>query len=546
MIEPILSVRDLFVDFGAGKQANPAVGGIDFDVMPGEILALVGESGSGKSVTAMSILGLLPKNATRTGSIRFEGRNLVDLSEKELHAVRGQGISMVFQDPVAALNPVLAIGFQLSEAVKKNDPTLSRADVNAKCVELLTMVEISDPGSRLRYYPHQLSGGQCQRIVIAMALAGEPRLLIADEPTTALDVTVQAEVLDVLRRLHDKLGTSILIITHDMGVVADLADRVVIMRGGKIVETNDVQGLFSNPKAAYTQELLAAVPRFGEKTESSIVPQGTLVLDVRDLVVEYGSRLSNRFRAVDGVSLQVFSGEIVALVGESGSGKTTIGRCALGLAPITAGTITVAGAQLGHVTRAELTEMRKRVGFVFQNPAASVDPRHTIGDIVGEPLRALGGLRGPALRNRVQNLLKSVDLPGNWSDRYPHEVSGGQLQRVAIARAVALDPQLLIADEPTSALDVSVQAKVLDLFRELQKRLGFGCLFISHNLAVVDNLCDRIAVMSKGTLVEQGERQKVFRSPEHPYTRRLIDSCPVPNPDEQRLRREARLTTSAA
>ncbi|MBC7594939.1 MAG: ABC transporter ATP-binding protein [Kineosporiaceae bacterium] len=541
MTQPILAVRDLIVDFRVDRKLVRAVNGVNFEVMPGEILALVGESGSGKSVTAMSILGLLPDNAARTGSIRFEDKNLVDMTAKELTAVRGGDISMIFQDPIAALNPVFTIGFQLGEAVKLQSPSLNKALVNAKSVELLGQVGIPDPESRLSYYPHQLSGGQCQRIMIAMALAGEPLLLIADEPTTALDVTVQAEVLEVLRELHGQLGTSIMIITHDMGVVADLADRVVVMREGQSVETNDVYSLFNRPRAAYTKELLAAVPRFGEKTAPSIANKGELVLDIQDLVVEFGFRLRHKFRAVDSVSLQVHAGEIAALVGESGSGKTTIGRCAVGLTPITSGTISVAGIQLSHAKRAEITKARKRVGVVFQNPATSLDPRLTIGAIVAEPLRVLTDLRGAALRVRVRELLDSVELRGDWSERYPREMSGGQLQRVSIARAVALDPLLLIADEPTSALDVSVQAKVLDLFRELQQRLGFACLFISHNLAVVDTLCDRVAVMRKGVLVEQGDREQVFRDPQHEYTRRLIDSCPVPDPDEQRERRVARL-----
>lgn len=541
MTEPILAVRDLIVDFRVDRKPFRAVDGLNFDVMPGEILALVGESGSGKSVTAMSILGLLPDNATRTGSIHFEGKDLVDMTEKELTAIRGGDISMIFQDPIAALNPVFTIGFQMGEAVKLQNSSLNREQVDAKSVELLSQVGIPDAAGRLGYYPHQLSGGQCQRIMIAMALAGEPRLLIADEPTTALDVTVQAEVLDVLRRLHGRLGTSIMIITHDMGVVADLADRVVVMREGRPVETNDVRSLFHRPQAAYTQELLAAVPRIGEKTAPSVMNKGELVLDIQDLVVEFGFRLRHKFRAVDSVSLKVHVGEITALVGESGSGKTTIGRCAIGLTPITSGTISVAGVQLSHAKRAQITEMRKRVGVVFQNPATSLDPRLTIGAIVAEPLRALTDLRGAPLRNRVRELLDSVELRGDWSERYPREMSGGQLQRVSIARAVALDPLLLIADEPTSALDVSVQAKILDLFRELQLRLGFACLFISHNLAVVDTLCDRVAVMKKGVLVEQGDRERVFRDPQHEYTRQLIDCCPVPDPDEQRVRRDARL-----
>ena len=549
---PLLAVSDLTVTFDVDGQISTGVESASFEVGQGEILALVGESGSGKSVTAMAVLGLHPGNATVTGSIRFDGRELLGLSNAELRGVRGAQIAMIFQDPLAALNPVFTVGFQLMEAVRAHDRKLSRADARARVVELLTLVEIPNPDARLKDYPHQFSGGQCQRIVIAMALARDARLLIADEPTTALDVTVQAEILDVLRRMRSRLDSSILIITHDMGVVADLADRVVVMRGGHVVESNNVHELFRAPQAAYTQDLLAAVPRFGDRgssVRSEMLGREAVgtelpahaVLDIRNLVVQYGKRVARLNRAVDDVTLSVQRGEIFGVVGESGSGKTTMGRAAIGMAPIHSGTIDVGGTRVDTRNRADRLAMRRSVGVVFQNPATSLNPRYSIADTVSEPLRVHRGLGGTELRDRTDALLESVGLDGRWRDRYPHELSGGQRQRVAIARAVSLGPDLLIADEPTSALDVSVQAQVLDVFRELQENLGFACLFISHDLAVIDTVCDRVAVMSRGTIIEQGEREQVLNDPQHDYTRRLIASAPVPDPVEQRERRLARL-----
>jgi len=544
MTDPVLSVTDLSVVFDVDGEPLTAVKSASFDVLRGEILAIVGESGSGKSVSAMSILGLLPRNATVAGSIRFDGRELLGLAKDELRTIRGARIAMIFQDPAAALNPVFTIGFQLVEAIREHNRHLSRAQARARAIELLESVEVPEAAKRLGYYPHQLSGGQCQRIMIAMALACDPELLIADEPTTALDVTVQAEVLEVLRSMRERLSASILIITHDMGVVADMADRVVVMRHGEVVDTAPVDQLFAAPTAVYTRELLDAVPRLGARPVPADVPDAAVpVLEISSLTVDFGSRLRGRFRAVDDASLSVGRGEIVALVGESGSGKTTLGRAAIGLSPVSGGSVSVNGVDLATAGRAERHAMRQTVGVVFQNPATSLNPRYSIGETVEEPLRVHLGLRGSALRDRADALLTDVGLGGAWRERYPHELSGGQRQRVAIARAVALDPALLIADEPTSALDVSVQAKVLDVFRELQQRLGFACLFISHDLAVVDSLCDRVAVMQRGVIIEQGERSVVLGSPQHDYTRRLIASAPVPHPAQQRERRLARLAS---
>ncbi|MEN1976623.1 ABC transporter ATP-binding protein, partial [Cellulomonas olei] len=504
--EPVLRVRDLTVTFRVDGGRSPdvhAVRGVSYDLLPGEVLAVVGESGSGKSVSSLALLGLLPGTARVSGSARLGDQELVGLDRRALSEVRGRRIAMIFQDPGNALDPVFTVGYQLREMLRRHVPGLTRAQRTARAVELLRMVELPDPEERLRFYPHQLSGGQAQRVMIAMALACDPEILVADEPTTALDVTVQQEVLDVLRRLRERTSAAIVLITHDMGVVADLADRVVVMRDGEVVETAEVAALFAAPAAAYTRTLLAAVPRIGAPARDSAADDRERpALNVERLVVEYRNRRGRVVRAVDDVTLRVQPGEMVALVGESGSGKSTLGRCALGLAPLTSGTVEVVGTRLGTDTPRAVRAARTRIGVVFQNPAASLNPRYTVGESVAEPLRVHAGLRGPALDARVAELLESVELPAAWASRYPHELSGGQRQRVSIARAVSLDPELLIADEPTSALDVSVQATVLELFRSIQQRLRFACLFISHDLAVVDELADRVAVMHRGRLVE--------------------------------------------
>jgi peptide/nickel transport system ATP-binding protein len=535
---PVLTVRDLSVRFQVdkGRQADvAAVTKLSYEVGAGEILAIVGESGSGKSVSSMAVMGLLPDTATVTGSARMGDTELLGLSRAALSDIRGKRISMVFQDAIGALDPVFTVGFQLREVLARHRPDLDRAQRDARAIELLRLVDLPDPEARMRFYPHQFSGGQCQRVMIAMALACDPELLIADEPTTALDVTVQAEVLDVLRRLRDRTSAAIILITHDMGVVADLADRVVVMRHGEAVESAEVHQLFAAPGAAYTQQLLSAVPRIGAPARPSSTQPGA-VLEVDDLVVEYSSR-RRTVRAVDGVSLQIAPGELLALVGESGSGKSTLGRAALGLAPITSGAIRINGVDVASGSRTAQRDVRRRVGVVFQNPLGSMNPRYTVAESVGEPLAVHAGLRGEKLHARVTELLESVELPGAWTERYPHELSGGQRQRVAIARAIALQPDLLIADEPTSALDVSVQATVLELFRRLQQEFRFACLFVSHDLAVVDELADRVAVMHHGRLAEIGDRLQVLQAPRDAYTRTLLDAAPVPDPQVQRARR---------
>ena len=538
--DAVLGIRDLRVRFGK-RDPIEVVHGLDLDIAQGEVVAVVGESGSGKSVTALSVIGLLPENARATGSITLQGRELLGLEASEMRRLRGAEIALISQDPVASLNPVFTIGFQVVEAVRAHDRRLSTRAARQRAVELLELVDLPEPERRMKQYPHELSGGQCQRVGIAMALASDPRLLIADEPTTALDVTVQAEVLDVLARIGRQEGRAILLITHDMGVVAELADRVVVMRDGELVEQGSVRGVLLKPTAPYTKQLLSAVPRIGSRLASVAEPTtDAAVLDVADLEVTYGGRIRGLFRAVEGVSLQVGRGEILGLVGESGSGKSTIGRAIIGAAPVTGGSIRVDGVDMLAASRAVRRETRRKIGVVFQNPALSLNPRYTVRQSVAEPLHAIRGLQGSELSDRVDALLDSVGLLERAA-RYPHELSGGQKQRVAIARGVALDPDLLIADEPTSALDVSVQAQVLDVFRELQERLKFACVFISHDLAVVDELCDSVTVLRRGVVVESGSRERVLQHPSDDYTRRLLAAAPVPDPDLQQERRAARL-----
>ncbi|GAA1955981.1 ABC transporter ATP-binding protein [Amycolatopsis minnesotensis] len=543
MGERVLEFTGLEIGFATAQGVTEAVKGISFGVRPGEVVAVVGESGSGKSATSLSALGLLPSTATVDGSVVLAGDDLLKLSEKDLRARRGDDIAMVFQEPMTALNPLRTIGWQVAEALLLHRE-LSTADARARAEELLALVGIDEPGRRLDQYPHELSGGLRQRVMIAMALSCEPKVLIADEPTTALDVTVQAEILDLLRRMRDELGTAIVLITHSMGVVADLADRVVVLYRGEIVEEGDVRRVFAEPSHDYTRRLLAAVPHLGRAPARVVEAKRAdepPALVVRDLVVDFaGRRGAGKFRAVDEVSFEIAPREVLGLVGESGSGKTTVGRCAVRLQKPSSGRIEVFGTDVAGLPPRRLREVRKRIGMVFQDPASSLDPRMTVGECVAEPL-VLGKSGSRAAREaRVAELLDSVRLEKAHRDRYPHELSGGQRQRVSLARALAMDPALLVADEPTSALDVSVQAAVLDLLGQLQRELGFACLFISHDLAVIDQLADRVVVMRKGKVVEQGTRDEVLRTPKEDYTRRLLASAPVPDPVEQRARRESR------
>ncbi|CAL8974590.1 Glutathione import ATP-binding protein GsiA [Cellulomonas sp. T2.31MG-18] len=557
--EPVIDVRDLKVTFATDAGDVAAVRGVSLHVDPGQVLAIVGESGSGKTVTARSILGLLPETALASGAVVLRrnddaaSSDVLSLSPSRLREVRGRDAAMVFQEPSTALNPVFPVGWQIAEGLRAHR-RLTRAEAHREAVDVLRRVGIPDPEERTKHYPHQFSGGQKQRIVIAQALVLNPGLVIADEPTTALDVTVQAEILDLLRRLPEEFGTAIVLITHNMGVVADLADQVAVMYHGRIVEQADVRTLFSAPQHPYTRALLDAVPRVGgpRLRPARTAPVGDTaltaapstaapVVEARSLTITYPGRFRRPgFTAVDGVDLSIHAGEVLGLVGESGSGKTTIGRAIAGLTPVTGGELTVLGTQVRGIHERDFRAVRRRIGFVFQDPATSFNPLLTIAACVAEPLLVHGVAKDlDAARPRVDELLEAVQLPKAYGDRFPHELSGGQRQRASLARALALDPELLIADEPTSALDVSVQARVLDLFARLQEELGFACLFISHDLAVVDLLADRIAVLHHGKLVEQGTGAQVLGAPQDPYTQRLLASLPVPDPVEQAERREA-------
>ncbi|WP_166843789.1 ABC transporter ATP-binding protein [Isoptericola sp. BMS4] len=552
----VASITDLAVSFATDAGPVRAVDGVSLDVREGEVLAVVGESGSGKTVTAKTLLGLLPETATTRGAVVLSGRDggttdLVRASAAQLRAARGRDVAMVFQEPSSVLNPVQTVGWQIAEGLRAHGD-VPKKEARRRAIEVLRQVGIPDPEHRVDHYPHQFSGGQKQRVVIAMALVLNPGLIVADEPTTALDVTVQAEILDLLRRLRDSTGTAIVLITHNMGVVADLADRVAVMFQGKVVEQAPVEELFADPQADYTRALLKAVPRIGEGTARAVEraagrPDGWAesdpVVRAEHLTVTYPGRFRQpAFTAVDDVSLDIRPGEVLGLVGESGSGKTTIARAIAGLTPVSDGSLRVLGTEMRGARTRRLRPMRTRLGFVFQDPGTSFNPLLTIAECVAEPLVVHGRFASPrAARGRVDELLEAVQLPRSYGDRFPHELSGGQRQRASLARGLALEPELLVADEPTSALDVSVQARVLELFAELQAELGFACLFVSHDLAVVDLLADRIAVLYRGRLVEQGTGEQVLGSPREDYTRRLLGSLPVPDPVEQARRREALL-----
>ncbi|PAK96991.1 ABC transporter ATP-binding protein [Brevibacterium casei] len=589
----MLDVDHLDVTFSTDAGDVHAVKDVSLAVRPGEVLAIVGESGSGKTVTARSILGLLPETAQRSGAVVLSGSDVLAVSAEELREMRGSDVAMVFQEPSTALNPVFTVGWQIAEGLRAHHRKASRAELKAKVVAAMEQVGIPDAEHRFDYYPHQFSGGQKQRIVIAMALALGAKLIVADEPTTALDVTVQAEILDLLRELRDETGTAIVLITHNMGVVADLADRVAVMYRGDLIEVSPVKTLFSDPKEQYTRDLLAAVPKLGSTvvgsrkaaaaadratavdrepgpavdrdtaraagtesvaTASAGEPERTAasardsVVVANGLDIVYPGGLGRPdFHAVKSVSFEIRAGEVYGLVGESGSGKTTIGRAIAGLTRASGGSLSVLGHEMVGFRERSFRSIRKRIGFVFQDPAASFNPHLTIGECIAEPFaihRSELSVRDRGAR--VLELLDSVQLPADYAGRYPHELSGGQRQRASLARGLALDPELLIADEPTSALDVSVQAKVLELFVELQNRFDFAALFISHDLAVVDMLSDRIGVLYHGRLLEEGTGEQVLGSPSNDYTKRLIASLPVPDPVEQAQRREAARQLRAA
>jgi len=560
-----LSVEHLCVDFSTAGRLHEAVTDLTFEIQPGEILALAGESGSGKSVTALAVLGLLPRNARRSGEIHVAGTSVVGASGRQLQELRGGSIGMVFQEPMTALNPVFTVGWQITEAMRLHGRREPKASLRRAALEVMAKAGIPEPERRFRQYPHELSGGLRQRVMIAIAICNGPALIIADEATTALDVTVQAEVLSLLRSLRDDTGVAMLVITHNMGVVADIADTVAIMRQGRLLECAPVGQLFERPEHSYTRELLSSVPRLERhpkrsrfashsqepttaaasveatavdrvSTAGELRAQPVTVLSIDHLIIEFGRR-AKRLRAVDDVSLSIASGEIVALVGESGSGKSTVGRAAVGLYRPRSGSVSVLGSDLGRMRRRKLRAVRRQFAVVLQDPAASLDPRMSVLASIVEPMVICRvGTRRERYERGIE-ALERVRLGSALADRFPHELSGGQRQRASIARALVMRPKLVVADEPTSALDVSVQASVLDLFLDLQDEVGFACLFISHDLAVVSKLADRVLVMHRGRIVEQGERDAVLFCSTEPYTRQLMLSAPVPDPVAQRARR---------
>lgn len=552
----LAEIKDLSVSFITDAGSIKAVDGVSFTIPRGTVVGVVGESGSGKSVTARSIIKLLPETATTSGAVMLSKRDgtgeldVLSLSGEDLQRMRGSEAAMVFQEPNSVLNPVYTIGWQIEEGLRAHGMK-DKKQLRAKAVDILKKVGIPDAETRVDYYPHQFSGGQKQRIVIAMALVLNPGLILADEPTTALDVTVQAEILDLLRLAKDEFDASVLIITHNMGVIADLADQVVVMYRGHVVEQGDVEQVFYHPNHDYTKRLLASVPRIGQQLvvrdlDGRVIEREDdwrdqpIAVEAKGLTITYpGHLMQPDFVAVDGIDFTIRRSEVLGLVGESGSGKSTTGRAIAGLQKVSGGSLKVLGVEMNGVKERDFKPKRADIGFVFQDPGSSFNPLMTIAQNVSEPLIVHGKYRDVAeAREYVGDLLEMVQLPRVYMNRFPHELSGGQRQRASLARALALKPSLLIADEPTSALDVSVQAKVLELFKRLQAEIGFACLFITHDLAVVDMLADRVMVMHKGRIVEHGDTEDIMQHPQDPYTRKLLASLPVPDPREQRAHRE--------
>jgi peptide/nickel transport system ATP-binding protein len=545
MAEPILAVRNLSLDARTPEGLRPVLEDVSFALQPGETLCLAGESGSGKSLTALSIMRLLSLSLKpRSGSIRLAGRELTTLSERAMRRVRGGEIAMIFQEPMTSLNPVMTVGAQLMEAIRAHDDAGSKG-AQARALGMLEAVHMTEPALRLGQYPHELSGGMRQRVMIAVALSCRPKVLIADEPTTALDVTVQAQILKLMRELRAEFGAAILLITHDMGVVAEMADRVAVMRSGRVVEQGATLDIFERPQEAYTRKLLDAVPCLGAFAGTDGPPRVTSappvalsrdpVLFVHDLSVTYGRAVNWFGRAetsaptVKGVSFELHAGRTLGLVGESGSGKSTIGKAVLGLIPF-AGEVTVDGLSIAGLSSAQMKPVRRKAQMIFQDPYASLDPRMSIGAAIAEPLTIHGIGTAAQRRERVAMLLERVHLLPEHASRYPHEFSGGQRQRICIARALALEPRVIVADESVSALDVSVRGQVLDLLLELQEEMGLAYLFISHDMAVIERMSHDVAVMREGAFVEYGTRRQVFENPSEDYTKALMRAVPVPIP----------------
>jgi len=552
-VPAVLELDQLKVRFKTHDGLVEAVRGVSLKVAAGECVGVVGESGSGKSQTFMAVMGLLAQNAVTDGVVRFEGRSLLALKPQALNAVRGSRMAMIFQDPLTALTPHLRIGEQIAEPLRAH-AGLSERDALAKARQWLDRVRIPDAARRLRQYPHELSGGMRQRVMIAAAMAGEPTLLIADEPTTALDVTVQAEILDLMAELKRETGAGLVLITHDMGVVARLADRVCVMRQGMFVEEGPVDQVFASPSAAYTRTLLDAIPRLdrprqgGRPQRKPVSPNAPVIVECRDVKVWFKVDAGflakpKTLRAVDGIDFCIREGETLGVVGESGCGKSTLARAVLNLIPPNAGAVTVLARDLTTADRREVRAARKDLQVVFQDPLASLDPRMTIGDCVAEPLRVFRPHLTRADRDReVEAMMTRVGLSPDYLNRYPHELSGGQNQRVGIARATILKPKLVICDEAVSALDVSIRAQILDLLIALQGELGMAMMFISHDLAVVREISHRVMVLYLGRVMEEADEMALFDDPRHPYTQALMSAALLPDPEHERRRVRVRLT----
>lgn len=548
MSKKLLQVKDLRVSFITGEQEFEAVKGVSFHVNEGETVGIVGESGSGKSVTARSIMRLLPSPPSflKGGTIEFQGKNLITQTENQMESIRGKDISMIFQDPMTSTNPTIRIGDQIAEGIIKHQG-LSKKEAYLKTIELLKLVGIKNSEERYNQYPHEFSGGMRQRVMIAMALACNPSLLIADEPTTALDVTIQAQILSLMKDMQQRFGTSIILITHDLGVVAGMCDRVVVMKEGEVVEQGTTEEIFANPQHAYTKRLLNALPKLHEPKQPKEMPnlspdlnRNVPLVEVKNISKHFDLAKGNVLKAVNDLSFQIFPGETLGLVGESGSGKSTTGRTLLQLYEPTDGEVLYKGVPVSRLTKNELKSMRRHMQMIFQDPYSSLNPRKKVLDIIGEALdvHKLSPSR-EARRTRVEELLELVGLKKEHALRYPHEFSGGQRQRIGIARALAVEPQFIVCDEPLSALDVSIQKQVVDLLKDLQQRLGLTYLFIAHDLSMVKHISDRVAVMYGGKIVELAESEELYANPQHPYTKMLLDSIPIPDPaiEKQKKRR---------